>query len=236
MNTAVEIALFPGQGWTQIGELTLALLLSALIGLERNLHGKGAGLRTQSIVGVSSALFFLVSKYGFFDVLRTGVVLDPSRVAAQIVSGIGFLGAGLIITQRSRVRGLTTAASVWETAAIGMAAAAGLWLLSLLVTAFHFLITYGFSALERRLPAGRFNPVAVEVRYDDGCGLLRTILSEITTSGWSIQRAAPGSRAAHGLAVVDLDLTGPGDIDALLSLLADTAGVRAVERLDEDSE
>ena len=84
-------------------------------------------MRTYTLVGVGSALFMLISKYGFFDVLVPNeVVLDPSRVAAQIVSGIGFLGAGLIFVRRDSVRGLTTAAGVWLTAAVGAAAGASL--------------------------------------------------------------------------------------------------------------
>src|ERR1700743_2861526 len=107
-----------GEGWLQIGELGLALLLSACIGLERELRQKNAGLRTHTLVGVGSALFMLISKYGFTDVLeKQMVVLDPSRVAAQIVSGIGFIGAGLIFVHRGSVRGLTTAASIWVPAA-----------------------------------------------------------------------------------------------------------------------
>lgn len=112
-----------GQGSRQLVELVVAFLLTALIGLEREIQGKSAGLRTQTIVGTSAALIILISKYGFGDVLTVGtIVLDPSRVAAQIVSGIGFLGAGLIITRRGAVHGLTTAAAIWECAAIGMAA------------------------------------------------------------------------------------------------------------------
>jgi putative Mg2+ transporter-C (MgtC) family protein len=120
-----------GQGLRQIIELVVAFGLTSLIGLERQVQGKSAGLRTQSIVGTSAALILLVSKYGFAGVLTPGqVILDPSRVAAQIVSGIGFLGAGIIITRRGAVLGLTTAAAVWESAAIGMATGAGLLLLA----------------------------------------------------------------------------------------------------------
>ena len=80
-----------GQGWTQVVELAVAFALSAVIGLERELKQKAAGLRTYTVVGFGAALFMLVSKYGFTDVLESGkVVLDPSRVAAQIVSGLGF--------------------------------------------------------------------------------------------------------------------------------------------------
>lgn len=145
-----------GQGWKQVGELGLAFLLASLIGLERELKRKPAGLRTHTIVGVGAALFTLVSKYGFTDVLVPNqVVVDPSRVAAQIVSGIGFIGAGLIFVQRDSVRGLTTAAAIWLTAAVGAAAGAGLWLLAALGTATHFVIVYGYTPLIHRLSRGR---------------------------------------------------------------------------------
>src|ERR1700683_321078 len=115
-----------GQGWLQIGELAMAFVLSALIGLEREIRQKSAGLRTYTLVGVSSALIMLVSKYGFTDILENGrVVVDPSRVAAQIVSGIGFIGGGVIFVRKDLVRGLTTASIVWLTAAICMAEGAG---------------------------------------------------------------------------------------------------------------
>src|ERR1700728_4288488 len=108
-----------GEGWRQAAELGLALVLSALGGLEREIRQKSAGLRTHTLVGVGAALFMLISKCGFTDVLKPGqVILDPSRVAAQIVTGVGFLGGGLIFVKRDSVRGLTTAAAVWVTAAI----------------------------------------------------------------------------------------------------------------------
>jgi putative Mg2+ transporter-C (MgtC) family protein len=141
-----------GEGWKQVGELALAFLLASLIGLERELKQKSAGLRTHTIVGVGAALFMLVSKYGFNDVLIANrVVLDPSRVAAQIVSGIGFIGAGLIFVRRDSVRGLTTAAAIWLTAAVGAAAGAGLWLLAMVGAATHFVVIYGYTPLTRRL-------------------------------------------------------------------------------------
>src|SRR6202034_4592052 len=103
-------------------------------------------------VGVGSALFVLISKYGFTDVLVRGeVILDPSRVAAQIVSGVGFLGAGLIFVRRDSVRGLTTAASIWVTAAIGAASGAGLAVLALLAVGIYFLVMLAFPVAVRRL-------------------------------------------------------------------------------------
>lgn len=225
--------MFAGQGWLQLGELGLAFALSSLVGLERQLRGKSAGIRTQAIVGTASALFFLVSKYGFTDVLSDHVVLDPSRVAAQIVSGIGFLGAGIILTRRGAVRGLTTAASVWETAAIGMASAAGLWLLAIVVTVLHFVVAYGYAALIRRLPGAREAQVQVEVVYLDGRGLLREVLRGITASGWSVSRADPRSDTEAGTASLLLDLVGPPDPSPLLAGLTGIGGVRSVELLAE---
>ena len=141
------------EGWRQAGELGLALLLSALIGLEREMRQKSAGLRTHTLVGVGAALFMLISKYGFNDVLEPGrVILDPSRVAAQIVTGVGFLGAGLIFVRRDSVRGLTTAAAIWVTAAVGAASGAGLPVLAASTTAIYFVVALVFPPVTRRLP------------------------------------------------------------------------------------
>jgi putative Mg2+ transporter-C (MgtC) family protein len=142
-----------GQGWLQIGEIAAAFVLSSLIGLEREIRQKAAGLRTHTLVGLGAALFILISKYGFSDVLVDGqVVLDPSRVAAQVVSGIGFIGGGIIFVRRDAVQGLTTAAIVWVTAAIGMACGAGLFLLALAVTVCHFIVVLGYPPLMNRIP------------------------------------------------------------------------------------
>lgn len=142
-----------GQGIKQFAELATAFGLSALIGLEREIRHKSAGLRTYTVVGTSAALFLLISKYGFTDVIAEGrVVLDPSRVAAQIVSGIGFIGAGLIFTKGDSVKGLTTAATVWLVTGIGMACGAGLPLLALAVTCAYFVVALVFPLLLRLLP------------------------------------------------------------------------------------
>jgi putative Mg2+ transporter-C (MgtC) family protein len=134
-----------GEGWRQAGELGLALVLSAAVGLEREIRQKNSGLRTYTLVGTGAALFMLISKYGFSDVLESRlVVLDPSRMAAQIVTGVGFLGAGLIFVRRDSVRGLTTAAGVWVTAAVGSAAGAGLPTLAVLGTGIYLLVTLAF--------------------------------------------------------------------------------------------
>ena len=142
-----------GQSATQFIELGLAFFLSALIGLEREIRHKSAGLRTYTVVGTAAALFLLISKYGFTNVLIDGlVVLDPSRVAAQIVSGIGFIGAGLIFVGQDRVRGLTTAATVWLVTGIGMACGAGLPWLALASTGAYFIVALIFPLILRLIP------------------------------------------------------------------------------------
>jgi len=142
-----------GQGWVQLGELGLAFVLASLIGLERELRGKHAGLRTQSIVGVAAALTMIVSKYGFFDVVGIeGVSFDPSRVAAGVLTGIGFIGAGLILARNGVVHGLTTAAAVWITAAIGLASGSGLWLIAIAATLLYFISVIGYTQVVKRLP------------------------------------------------------------------------------------
>jgi putative Mg2+ transporter-C (MgtC) family protein len=117
--------------------LAVAAGLTGLIGLERELRERAAGLRTHMLVGVGSALFTIVSAYAWSDFVfsrQGGTILDPTRVAAQIVTGIGFLGAGAIIRQGLSIRGLTTAAGLWVVAAIGMAAGAGYYSAALVAT------------------------------------------------------------------------------------------------------
>ena len=112
----------------------VAALLGGMIGFEREYRAKEAGLRTHFLVAMGSALFMIVSQYGVDAVLGTSITLDPSRVAAQVVSGIGFIGAGTIIFQKHVIKGLTTAAGLWVTSAIGLACGSGLYLLSVAST------------------------------------------------------------------------------------------------------
>lgn len=115
--------------------LVVAGILGVLIGLEREYRAKEAGYRTHFLVAVGSALLMIVSQHGFDSMLgKEGVGLDPSRIAAQIVTGIGFIGAGTIILNRQIVRGLTTAAGIWATAGIGMCAGAGMYALAISAT------------------------------------------------------------------------------------------------------
>ena len=134
-----------------ISRLVLAAALGSVIGVERERLSWAAGLRTHMLVCVGSALIMIVSAFGFADALGTqNVVLDPSRMAAQVVSGIGFLGAGSILMRGEIVRGLTTAASLWSVAAIGLAVGGGMYTASIAATVIILIILAGIKPLERR--------------------------------------------------------------------------------------
>ena len=152
---------------------------------------QSAGLRTYTLVGFGAALFMLVSKYGFGDILdpRT-VVLDPSRIAAQIVTGIGFIGGGLIFVRRDAVRGLTTAAAVWLTAGVGMACGAGLPILAIAATGGYFFIVFAYTPVVRRLPGSGFTLTRLRLEYLDKRGVLRRALEACTTHGFAISDLA----------------------------------------------
>jgi putative Mg2+ transporter-C (MgtC) family protein len=238
-----------GQGWLQLGELGLAFALSALIGLEREIRHKSAGLRTYTLVGFAAALIMLISKYGFTNILvNDRVVLDPSRIAAQIVTGIGFIGGGLIFVRRDSVRGLTTAAIVWLTAAIGMACGAGLPILALVVTAGHFIVVFGFPYIAGRLPKSRWTPSLLQVTYQDGREILRDVLVKCTQHGFTVSRLQvermPSPDEPHNAAdparqlteertvTVALEVQGTGSVSKLAAKLADIDGVVSVNAGD----
>jgi putative Mg2+ transporter-C (MgtC) family protein len=229
-----DLWLSEGQSWVQLAELGLAFVLSSLIGLERELRQKSAGLRTHTLVGVGAALFMLVSKYGFFDVLSNEVLLDPSRVAAQIVSGIGFIGGGLIFVRRDAVSGLTTAASIWLTAAIGMAAGGGLALLAVAATAAFLLAVPGYTALVRLLPRSRSALSGLWLSYRDGQGVLRSVMAECTRRGFAVHHLSTGRETGlePGSVAVHLQVRGSGDVNALAATLSDVSGVLRVEAQD----
>ncbi|MET9499139.1 MgtC/SapB family protein [Streptomyces sp. NPDC006552] len=236
-----------GQGARQLAELGLALVLSTLIGAERAVQQKSAGLRTHTLVGVGSALFMEVSQHGFNSVLALeGVSFDPSRVAAQVVSGIGFIGGGLIFVRRDAVRGLTTAATVWLTCAIGMACGGGLPLLALAATACHFLVVRGYPYLTRRVPA-----LATERRsglylaYRVGGSVLTRVLEECTGRGFRVVelRADRADRTGWeegqdrpGTMAVRMEIEGASAVPDLVAVLAELDGVLDVASMETAAE
>ena len=137
--------------WNLILRLLIAAVLGSVIGMEREKKAWAPGLRTHMLVSVGACLFMIVSAFGFSDILGTrNVILDPSRIAAQVVSGIGFLGAGSILLRGEVVRGLTTAASLWSVAAIGLAVGGGLYVEAVAATLVIVIILAGIKPLEER--------------------------------------------------------------------------------------
>ncbi|MDD5654854.1 MAG: MgtC/SapB family protein [Candidatus Omnitrophica bacterium] len=134
-----------------IGRLILTLFLCGLIGLERQIHRRTAGFRTHILVGMGSCLIMLTSMY-IFDIYKSQVALDPARIAAGVVTGIGFLGAGAIIRYGDSVKGLTTAASLWVAAGIGLAVGCGFCSAALWTTIFTVVVLFCLRYLEEVIP------------------------------------------------------------------------------------
>jgi putative Mg2+ transporter-C (MgtC) family protein len=130
--------------------LMIALVLGGVVGFERETHGKEAGFRTYSLVSVGSALMMIVS-IQMFEIFKGAAVVDPSRIAAQVVTGIGFIGAGAIIRAPEKIRGLTTAAGIWTVSGIGLACGAGLYKPAVAATALALIVLVIFSKVNRML-------------------------------------------------------------------------------------
>jgi len=169
--------------WDFVWRLVLAAIFGTIIGLDREYREKEAGFRTHFLVSLGSALMMIVSQYGFSEILtHDGVSLDPSRIAAQVVSGIGFIGAGTIIFNHQIVRGLTTAASLWATAGIGLTADAGMSWLALAATILTLVALEGLSLVFRSLGSRR---MVVVFSASDRTGVADT-LDRIRTDGYMV--------------------------------------------------
>jgi putative Mg2+ transporter-C (MgtC) family protein len=152
MNWISDVfALISAQPWELAVRLVVAMLLGGLIGIEREVSHHSAGLRTNILVSLGACLFTVLSLTGFGEV---GTNPDSARVAAQVVSGIGFLGAGAVFRDKNRVRGLTTAAAIWLVAAIGMAAGAGSYFSALITTLLTLVVLVILRPVSDRLPPG----------------------------------------------------------------------------------
>ncbi|HEX9079557.1 MAG TPA: MgtC/SapB family protein [Desulfuromonadaceae bacterium] len=186
------------------GRLLLASLLGALIGLEREIHGRTAGFRTHLLVSLGSALF-VVASIEFYRIFGTmsdaaAVRVDPGRVAAQVVVGIGFLGAGAIIREKASVRGLTTAACLWIASAIGVACGVGLFTLSVLVAAVSLISLIALKKIEGVLARDSYALLTVE--SDDVAGQLGRISQAVEACGFQMTPAGMERRAEGELVFV----------------------------------
>jgi putative Mg2+ transporter-C (MgtC) family protein len=210
--------------------LFVAAVLGGLVGVERERLERAAGLRTHALVGVGAALFMIVSAFGFADVMNLPQVsLDPSRVAAQVASGIGFLGAGTIILQREIIRGLTTAASVWAVAAIGLAVGRGLYVPAIGTTALTLGILAGLKPLENRFFLHRRARI-LTLTVDRQANPLFAIESAVEALGLRLERVVVQPGYAANEDRLDLVLSRPRaeTLDALIDQLRRVSGVRQI--------
>jgi len=171
-----------------LGRLVLAALLGGVVGLEREIHGRPAGIRTYLILSLGTALLMVLSEYlvvGYHG-KYPGVSLqgDPGRIAGQAITGIGFLGAGVIIRYQDIVRGLTTAACVWLVCSVGLAVGAGFYILGVAVTLLTLLALIGLKAVERRMRKDWFEDL--EVVSTDLPGQITRMKSLITQHGFEV--------------------------------------------------
>ncbi len=212
--------------------LTVAALLGGAVGFERELRERQAGLRTHLLVSVGSALFTLVSAYGFSGILSQSgpqvlVRLDPSRIAAQIVSGIGFLGAGAIIRQGLSIKGLTTAATLWLVAAIGMASGAGYYTAAVFATA-GALITLGPLRIVAYRIVKRFRPeterLLVDVPFGGSASAVVDAVERAGAHVSSLEISQEGDRRSIAVDVELVDIHAPaivaavGEVDGVLEV------------------
>jgi putative Mg2+ transporter-C (MgtC) family protein len=226
----------PTLNWDEsLLRLALAAVLGGLIGVERELREREAGLRTHLLVALGLALFTIVGAYGFHDFLESGesvVRADPTRIAAQIVTGIGFLGAGAIIRQGFSVRGLTTAATLWVVAAVGLAAGAGYYSAAVITTALVLIALYPLRIMAYQI-LRRF-------RVEDGRLLVELpagtppggVIDEIERAGArinSVDVSQEGDRRR-----LELDVVLPRDTPAprLVARIADVENVAEVRWAD----
>jgi putative Mg2+ transporter-C (MgtC) family protein len=178
--------------------MLLAAILGAAIGLEREIHEHPAGMRTHLLVSLGSAIFTVLSIFGFQGVGSGSVspTVDPTRIAAQVVSGIGFLGAGAILKYGTSIRGLTTAASLWTAAAIGMAAGAGEWVIAAVGTFIVIFSLWPLNALVERMhrPGTSSVKIRLEVSRLEAVGDVSRLLADrrVDIAGINSQRTGKG--------------------------------------------
>jgi putative Mg2+ transporter-C (MgtC) family protein len=217
--------------WESLLRLFLAAVLAGSVGLERELREREAGLRTHLLVGVGAALFTEVSAYGFHDFLVNGGALvrtDPTRIAAQIVTGIGFLGAGAIIRQGLNVRGLTTAATLWLVAAIGMAVGAGYYSAAAFAT-IGALLSLGplrivaFRVVRRY--RGQIDRLLVQLPTGESPAAL---VGEVERVGGRIESMEVSQEGDRRMVVLDVELPAETDAPQIVSAVAQLEGVLEV--------
>lgn len=204
--------------------LILAGVCGYAIGYERNSRSKNAGTRTHLIVALSAALMIIVSKYGFMDIISThGVNLDPSRIAAQIVSGIGFLGAGMIFVHNQSVNGLTTAAGIWATSGIG----SGLYFIGIVATLLILLFQIILHQNYRWIKSATSDHLILQLEDFEGLQLLQQQLKEEDVKILSIKVEKKSNNSLK--TELYLNLPKAYEVASLMSLLESNDKIKSIE-------
>lgn len=179
--------------WEIALRLGLAVLLGGLVGIERETHNRPAGFRTHILVCAGSALIMMVSAYGFAGEFGTRYQVDPGRIAAQVVTGIGFLGAGTILQQRGSIRGLTTAASIWVVSGIGLAAGIGFYIGAVLTTLVVLVSLLLLGRVDRMILSRR-RTRSLQIRAVDQPGLMGRVAGVLGDLKLNIRKVELGSQ------------------------------------------
>jgi putative Mg2+ transporter-C (MgtC) family protein len=211
--------------WEHLLRMLAACIAGAIIGFERELHDKPAGLRTNVLICLGAAVFTLLS----YHVAGAANVYDPGRIAAQIVTGVGFLGAGTILQLRSHVVGLTTAATIWLVASVGMAFGAGAFGLGAMATVLATGVLLGLSVVEARIAAWR-TTAHFEIETDPGAQPSKAIAQAmrelgISRSAWHVDKLRDGLTCFLEVIAAEPKLA------ALQDKLMEEPGVKSLRRL-----
>lgn len=214
-------------------ELLMRVIISGvcgvIIGYERKTRGKGAGVRTHMIVALAASLMMIISKYGFADVTESvgSRGADSSRIASQIVSGVGFLGAGMIYVHKNSISGLTTAAGIWATSGIGMAIGAGMYFMGITTTVVIFISQI---VLHKNLKFMQMpQEASVTISVLDTPEAITFVKERIGSSGWQIDKLQTKRR--DGLIDISMDMTVPSGFNPkdYLELVENEGNIQAIE-------
>jgi putative Mg2+ transporter-C (MgtC) family protein len=214
-------------------KLVVAGICGAIIGYERKNHLKEAGIRTHMLVAIGSALIMIISKYGFNDISNTdGFSLDPSRIAAQIVTGIGFLGAGMIFVRRQTINGLTTAAGIWATAGIGMAVGTNLYIAGIAATILVFIVQVVLHRNYKwlKIPSVKQISIHIDTGADSVGSVLETLQAKLQQDRLEVIDFK-AVRTKSGIIEVEVYIKVPSGyrMTSLLNLFTDNPNIRMIE-------
>ena len=200
------------QEWELVGRVALAALLGAVLGAEREAHMKTAGLRTHTMVAIGAALFTIAGAYTF-DVAGT----DRTRIAAQVVTGIGFIGAGGMLRTGFTVTGITTAATLWLAAALGLAAGFGMYVLAPAALALALLVMIGFAPIRKYMRRSALLPL--EIDYEAGHGTLTPLFESLNAVGARVESMSMTESDGLRKLIVGIAGAGPEDMAQIVDSL-----------------